>query len=61
MKNYRIYVENTEHSNAIVSCGSLYDAEKEFKACNSIDGGTTYLQAYCPLIGWGNLKLKSND
>lgn len=58
MKEYRVYVVNTEHSNGIVNCGSVEDAEKEFKACHSIDGGITYLQGYCPLIGWGNLKAK---
>lgn len=58
MENFRVYVVNIKNRNGIVSCGSREDAEQEFENCHSIDGGATYLQGYCPLIGWANIKGK---
>lgn len=58
MINWRVYVVNPTKGNAIVSCGSREDAENEFGRCHSIEGGPTYLQGWCPLVGWVIVKSK---
>lgn len=59
LANFRVYVANTRHDSAVVSCGSYWDAKREFHSCRSIDGGTTHLQCHCPLLGWVTMRVKA--